>query len=586
MILGVALGSSGPARAAGTDVLTSVTNTQARLVAAQAATADKAGAAAAAKALGVQVPGAGERPVPEARIDGPGAQDLATQSQSVVYGANLFNGAFARQGATVFNPDYAVAVGDKIQVRLWGAFDFDAQLIVDPQGNVFLPHVGPVRVLGVRNADLQRLVEGAVARAFRSNVGSYASLAAAQPVRIFVGGNVLRPGLYSGTSMDSLLHFLDQAGGIDPDRGSFLAVQVKRGGNLRAEVNLYQFLLQGVMPPVQLSDGDVLFVPPRGRTVLVAGMAEQPKRFEFSTEQISVAELVALARPLASATHVRVARNTGTVRNIEYHALADARALRLADGDTIEFTADKKPGTITVRLEGEQTGPQEYVLPYGTRLGELLRRIEYTERSDRANLQLFRQSVKDRQRLLLQASLRSLETAALTARAGTNDEALLRREEAGLLLQWVDRAKKAEPTGQVVMGRNDDRDKLLLENGDVLRVPVLDGLVLVNGEVLFPNASAWSRDLKVEDYVRLAGGYTQNADVARIVVARRDGSYVQSVEEKGWFFGSSSRIDAEVQAGDEILVLPKIDVKSRQITKDLSQIIFQLALSAKAIFGL
>lgn len=33
---------------------------------------------------------------------------------------------------------------------------------------------------------------------------------------------VYRPGLYSGTSMDSLLHFLDQAGGIDPERGSFL----------------------------------------------------------------------------------------------------------------------------------------------------------------------------------------------------------------------------------------------------------------------------------------------------------------------------------------------------------------------------
>src|SRR5690606_10182444 len=135
----------------------------------------------------------------------------------------------ARAGATQFNPDYMVALGDRIHVRLWGAFDFDQALTVDPRGNIFLPHAGPVQVLGVRNQDLQRLVEAAVARTFRNNVYSYASLAAAQPVRVFVGGFVNRPGLYSGTSMDSLLHYLDQAGGIDPERGSFLNVQVKRG---------------------------------------------------------------------------------------------------------------------------------------------------------------------------------------------------------------------------------------------------------------------------------------------------------------------------------------------------------------------
>ena len=95
--------------------------------------------------------------------------------------------------------------------------------------------------------------ESAVAQVYRANVYSYASLAAAQPVRIFVSGFVNRPGLYNGTSMDSLLHYLDQAGGIDVDRGSFLAVQVKRGNTVRAEVSLYDFLLDGRMPLVQLA---------------------------------------------------------------------------------------------------------------------------------------------------------------------------------------------------------------------------------------------------------------------------------------------------------------------------------------------
>ena len=197
-------------------------------------------------------------PVAEIPPLSPQRLDYSANLNSDVFGANLFTGAFARQGATQFNPDYAVAAGDNIHVRLWGAFEYDASLTVDPKGNIFLPHVGPVQVLGVRNQDLQGLVESAIGKVFRANVYGYASLAAAQPVRIFVGGFVHRPGLYSGTSMDSLLHYLDQAGGIDPERGSFLNVQVKRGSQIRATVSLYDFLLEGRMPLTQLGDGDVI----------------------------------------------------------------------------------------------------------------------------------------------------------------------------------------------------------------------------------------------------------------------------------------------------------------------------------------
>lgn len=560
---------------------------------AEAARARQAAAANAAPAADAAAPIAVDPRQPPPQV-----LDYSANMGSDVFGANLFTGAFARQGATQFNPDYAVASGDKIQVRLWGAFEFDSLLTVDPKGNIFLPNAGPVQVLGVRNQDLQRLVESAVGKVFRANVYSYASLAAAQPVRIFVSGFVNRPGLYSGTSMDSLLHFLDQAGGIDADRGSFLKVQVKRGQQVRATVNLYDFLLNGTMPMIQLADGDVIFIAPRQNTVKVTGLAENAKRFEFADDARTVADLVNVAKPKAIATHVRVLRNTGTVRNVEYFSLVDAARVPLMNGDELEFTADKKPGTITVRLEGEHQGPQEYVLPYGTRMSDLLQQIQYSERSDQDSLQLFRVSVKERQKLMLQTSLRSVEAAALTARSGTSDEARLRKEEAELLLQWVDRAKKIEPNGQVVITQADSgtigngnpatysRNNLLLENGDVLRVPTKDGLVLISGEVLFPNAVAFDQSLTLDDYVRRAGGYTQNADSARIVVARRDGSFVEALNEKGFFGTGSSTSNVAVRAGDEILVLPKIDVKSRQIWKDLTQIIFQIAVSAKVVFGL
>lgn len=73
-------------------------------------------------------------------------------------------------------------------------------------------------------------------------------------------------------------------------------------------------------------------------------------------------------------------------------------------------------------------------------------------------------------------------------RSGTTDEVRLRQEEAQPMLQWVERARKLEPLGQVVIAQAQHRDDLLLENCDIVRVPVKNGLVLVHGEVLFPNA--------------------------------------------------------------------------------------------------
>ena len=524
-------------------------------------------------------PTAATMAAPEQGAQPPQMRDYSANQTSDVFGANLFTGAFAREGATQFNPDYAVAVGDNIQVRLWGAFEFDATLPVDPKGNLFLPHVGPVQVQGVRNQDLQRVVEAAVGKAFRANVSSYASLAAAQPVRVFVSGFVNRPGLYRGTSMDSLLHYLDQAGGIDPERGSFLAVQVKRGSAVRASANLYDFLLNGTMPQVQLADGDVIFVPPYLQRVKVAGLVNNAKRFEFAEGAQTVAQLMQLAKPQAQATHVRITRNTGSVKNTEYYPLEDAKNVLLHNGDELELTADKKPGTITVRVEGEHMNPQEYVLPYGTRLGALVQTIQTLPDAEPESIQLFRQSVKQRQKEMLATSLRSLESALLTARSGSSDEARLRKDEAELSLQWVERAKQIEPLGQVQIAQAGQRNDLLLENGDVIRIPRKDGLVLVSGEVLFPNAVAFEASMQLKDYIDRAGGYTQVADNARVVIAHRDGAFEQVPVDR--LLASST-----VKPGDQILVLPKVDEKKRQFWKDMTQIIYQIAVSAKVVFGL
>lgn len=499
--------------------------------------------------------------------------DPATALRPIVFGSQMFTGRFGTEPFAGFNPDYQVAIGDRVAVRMWGAYTFDAVLVVDAQGNVFLPNVGPVAVAGVRNADLGRQLESQVKRTFRSSVGVYASLEAAQPVKVYVTGFVRAPGLYGGLSSNSVLYYLDRAGGIDPDRGSYLQVDVLRAGQRRATINLYKFLLDGQIEPLQLQDGDTIVALPRKHVVQVGGDVLNPYVFEFDRPSIGGSELLAVARPRPGATHLSIVRSIGAQRRSEYHALADAATVAIQDGDEVAVTSDKYPGTILVRVDGAHLGERTLVLPYGAQLKDAIARLKPAPQARMEALQLYRRSVAQRQKELIEASLRGLETYALTARSATSEEAALRSREAQQILEFIDRARTVQPRGQVILAQGSESGELLLEDGDVIRLPERSHLVLVSGEVMFPNALAYDSRAGAEDYVARSGGYTQGADKAKVLVVRQDGSV-----------GEARQV--ALQPGDEIMVLPKIETKSVELTRGITQIIYQIAVAAKVLFDL
>ena len=138
-----------------------------------------------------------------------------TDQESILlpFGSNLFTGNFAAERDDGVNPDYVVASGDRIVVQTWGAVVLNETLIVDGQGNIFLPEVGPVPVEGRRNAELTGIVKTALQRVYRSNFGVYTNLLSPQPVSVYVTGFVNNPGRYAGLPTDSVLYFLDRADG-------------------------------------------------------------------------------------------------------------------------------------------------------------------------------------------------------------------------------------------------------------------------------------------------------------------------------------------------------------------------------------
>jgi protein involved in polysaccharide export with SLBB domain len=498
---------------------------------------------------------------------------MSARDATPVFGAQIFGGRFAGQSFTGFNPDYQIAPGDRISVRLWGAYALETTQAIDAQGNIFLPNVGPVRLIGARNAELNALVQTHVKRVFRANVQSYASLEAAQPVKIYVTGFVRQPGLYNGLSSDSVLHYLDAAGGIDPDRGSYLDVQVLRGGTARARVDLYRFLLEGRIDPLQLHDGDTLLVAPRRYAVRVGGEVDNVAMFELREPSTTAEQLLALARPKAAATHIAIVRLQGAQRRSEYHPIADAAKVSIGSGDEITVTADKVPGTILVRIEGAHRGQRTAVLPYGARLKDAVALLQPSPQARVDALQLYRKSIAVRQKEMLGVSLDKLQMQVLTARSATNEEATLRAKEAELVLQFAERARTIDPKGQFVLPDPGTAGEALLEDGDVLVVPEESAQVNLHGEVMFPGALHHDGQRTVGEYIDLAGGYTQNADTSRVLLIRRSGAVVEADPR------------TRPLPGEELMVLPKAATKSIEVTRGITQIIYQIAVAARIALG-
>lgn len=512
-------------------------------------------------------------PAQQSQATGPmPAVPVSAAGQPLMFGAQMFSGRFGAVTFSGFNPDYTLTTGDRVLIRLWGAVTMEGPQIVDAQGNVFIPNVGPVKVAGVRNGDLNAAVEAAVKRVFRANVGVYATLEAAQPVKVYVTGFVRAPGLYGGLSSDSVLYYLDKAGGIDPERGSYLSVDVMRNGKLRSRLNLYEFLLKGRIDPLQLHDGDTVVVAARRHTVSVTGEAQNAYRFELPTPKIKASELLALASPTPSATHLNIVRSVGPNKRSEYHPLAGAADVEVEAGDEVLLTADKYPATIQVRIEGAHQGERTFILPYGAKLKEVMGRINPAPQANLDAVQLYRRSVALRQKENLDATLRGLETAVLTGRSSTNEEASLRKTESEMVMQFIERARLIQPKGQVVLTSKEAAAETLMEDGDVVRVPELSNVVTVAGEVVFPNTLVFTPNADAYAYVDMVGGYTQRADRNRLLILKPNGVIDSNGSKPG--------------PGDEILVFPKVETKWVEVTRGITSILYQLAISAGVLNGL
>lgn len=484
------------------------------------------------------------------------------------YGANLFAGGYETERTDGLNDNYLIAAGDKINIWIWGAVNYSSVVTVDNQGNIFIPDIGPIKVQDLHASEVNQFVTSQIKKVYTNNVSVYVNLLTSTPVSIYLSGPVIRPGQYAGMASDSILYYLNRAGGIDPERGSYREIVVLRDNQPIEDIDLYDFIRTGKMPKVSFKDGDVILVKPQKAAITVSGGVRNPFRFELKESVTPGNMLTQYSRPLAKVSHVGVMGNRDSGPFSLYMPYQEFLKFKLQDGDKVMFNDDLHPQVIDIQVTGSYLGPSYFSVNKRTRLHELLSYIPIDpELANNGSIYILRQSVAQKQKEMINESLDRLERSVFTAPASSDGEASIRAKEAEMVMQFTERARKIQPLGKVIVSDDGNIANILLEQGDKIVIPYQTDLVQIGGEVLMPQAVVFNKDATIDDYVAWAGGFTDRAEDKRIAIVRANGL----VE-----FDSKDPIEK----GDQILVLPKVETKTMQAVKDITQIIYQIAVAA------
>jgi protein involved in polysaccharide export with SLBB domain len=165
----------------------------------------------------------------------------ASQAQAV--GAMQSTNAFAPAEGTAVSPEYPLGAGDQLIIRAWGSIDVDVRVTIDRNGQLIIPKVGAVPMAGVKVSQSEAVIKQALTKNYKG-IEVNVTLGQLRAGTVFVVGQARRPGSYTLSSMSTLSSGLFASGGPNAN-GSVRRVQLKRGGQLVTEFDLYGFLSQG-----------------------------------------------------------------------------------------------------------------------------------------------------------------------------------------------------------------------------------------------------------------------------------------------------------------------------------------------------
>lgn len=229
------------------------------------------------------------------------------------FGYNLFENipsSFEPAEVGPIDPGYLIGPGDILRLSVWGATEFQYQLEVDAQGNIFIPTAGQVFVSGTSYESLQKKLTIYLSKFYEGLMSDPpttfldVSLTKLRPIRIFVTGEVKNPGGYNISSFATVFNALYAVGGPLVS-GSLREIKVIRNNKVITTVDLYDYLLKGqLINDVRLQNNDMVFIPPRKKSVSINGEVFRPAIYELKDSE-NLQKLIEYCGGLKSSAYIK-----------------------------------------------------------------------------------------------------------------------------------------------------------------------------------------------------------------------------------------------------------------------------------------
>lgn len=410
-----------------------------------------------------------------------------------IFGHNIFSNRRLSFAPSLNIPtplNYRLGAGDEVIIDVWGSNEATIRQTISPDGFINIPNLGVVTLNGMTVREAEQYLRKKLAQIYPVDGEDAASdfkltLGNIRTIQVSVTGEVVVPGTYSISSLSNIYNALYCAGGVN-DLGSLRKVQLVRNGKQKAVVDLYDFILNGVLPDgLTLEDGDVINVPLYLSLVNIEGSVKRPMYYEMKDGE-TVQDLLGYAGGFAGdayRSNINVVRQNG----VEYQVYTvDSNlfsAFILKDGDALTVGALIDRYENKLEVKGAVYRPGIYQLGDGIRtVSELIAKAD------------------------------GLKGDAFTNRA------LIHRERQDLTFEVISVDVKAVLSGQA--------PDIQLQRNDILYIPsIYDlndiGTITIEGEVATPGTFVYEANMTVEDIIMQAGGLLESASTVRIDVSRR-----------------------------------------------------------------
>ncbi|GEB69785.1 polysaccharide export outer membrane protein [Pseudoalteromonas carrageenovora] len=308
-----------------------------------------------------------------------------------------------------------------------------------------------------------------------------------------------------------------------------------------------------------------------------------------------VRDLVTAAGGLLESAYVKQAEITRIVENdgskIEHLRLDLESAMRgdlqsnitLQSKDSINvFAIPNWQENVKVELKGELKFPGVYTIRRGETLTELLERAGgFSEFAEQKAAVFTRASIKEQeQEQLARLSTELRRDIASKSFQNSVSSNSLSYDEMNKLLNDL---ASVEAVGRLVIDLPlivENKQNLVLQDGDILYVPSKRDSISVIGEVNYSTSHLYKSGVTLEDYIDLSGGLKDRADEDSIYIIKANGS-VKIPAKGGWFAANDP---TELEAGDTIVIpMDASHMDKLTLWSTATQIVYQLGVAVAAI---